>query len=584
MFSFLPGDQRQNLVLFALIFNLVPGAYGASAEDRAVASNAGQAIGLRMDHGLLRLPARPVDLDRVDAVPGRQLPQAASPTADAGPNSFRHTAMPDSPPSRFGRPDVARPDVPRPGAVPPALGNSVMTAPNAIELLRRLNENSKDPGGPSIVRIVTWLRRASELERPEKGIPDATRQQFIDAVRNHPDWQSPESSVKAAEGQKREAEAGMYPQVAGGVDYGRRGYGKNPLSGAREYAYNSTTSQVSLKQLLFDFGATDSAYKSAEDRQMATEARAAVTRSEVLLRAIASSIDAQRMEVHRLWLENFLRQREQTSEKITRRFELGAGTIYDIAKADIKLNEAKNQLREYEAKRRSAKIALAEYGLPEDFFIPTFLGPWVSGERFTPQVHPVIQEALALKNSALKDVEAGRARALPRLGLELSQTDRQYSDYGVKATDTSVLVTLSYNFYTGGADSARIAQAAARFDMASNEVEAKTKSVETLIRRTNEEMQLYQDAFDTRRAALDAANSSYLAAIQLFSLNRGSLVDLQRAEDDLSEKARQLIDHWFDGAQATYRLLHVKNQLLGWLGLSPSGISVPRVTPGQTLQ
>ena len=581
MISFRPCDKRRNLALLALTSSFVFGFHDSNAQDGSVAPSAVQAAGLRMSHELLRMPPQPSPPIPTHPVSGQQLLQSASPVTDTEENAYRHTAMPGSPPGRFARPDATRP-----GVTPPSAGSSVVAAPNAIELLRRLNEASKDPGGPPIVRIVTWLRRASELDRPEKGIPDAARQTFIEAVRSHPDWQSPESSVKAAEGQKREAEAGMYPQVAGGVDYGRRGYGKNPLSGANQYAYNATTSQVSLKQLLYDFGATDSAYKSAEDRKMAAEARAAVTRSELLLRALASSIDAQRMEVHRLWLENFLRQREQTTEKITRRFEIGAGTIYDIAKADIKLNEAKNQLREYEAKRRSAKIALAEYGLPEDFFIPTYLGPWVSGERFTSQVHPVIQEALALKNSAMKEVEAGRARTLPRIALELSQTDRQYdSQYsGTKATDTSVLVTLSYNFYTGGADSARITQAAARFDMASNEVDAKTKSVDTLIRRTNEEMQLYQDAFDTRRAALDAANSSYLAAIQLFSLNRGSLVDLQRAEDDLSEKARQLIDHWFDGAQATYRLLHVKNQLLGWLGLSPSGIVVPRVAPGQTVQ
>jgi outer membrane protein TolC len=107
-----------------------------------------------------------------------------------------------------------------------------------------------------------------------------------------------------------------------------------------------------------------------------------------------------------------------------------------------------------------------------------------------------------------------------------------------------------------------MAQASARLGQARSELESKQKGLKTALLRAVSESNNLQSALELRRAGVDASVASFTATAKLFEVSRGSLQDLQRAEDDLYENVKQLIDNWFDASLSYYRYLHITNQLM----------------------
>lgn len=433
----------------------------------------------------------------------------------------------------------------------------------AQQLMDKLRQDQS--AAAPVLKIAGLIKQSAKVTPLAVGLGEAVRRPVAEAVVSHPEWAAALTGIDYAQASADESRSSMRPQISGGLDYGLRSYGANPTTGSRSTSYTSGSTQIALKQLLFDGDAKLSSWRSAQKKVDAQTARSYIQRSELIYSLLEAALNKQRYEIQKLWVNNLEEQRKETARKIVRRFEMGSGTIYDIARSDMKVNDSRVNLQQIAIQLTNANTVLQEFKLPEDLIMPAL------GERIAmlPEVmeqqlieHPLMIEAQAFLDASTLDVASVKASQLPVVQMELSRTDRAFNTSGSRSADYSTLITLTHNFYSGGAETARMAQASARLGQARSELESKQKGLKTALLRAVSESNNLQSALELRRAGVDASVASFTATAKLFEVSRGSLQDLQRAEDDLYENVKQLIDNWFDASLSYYRYLHITNQLM----------------------
>jgi adhesin transport system outer membrane protein len=443
-------------------------------------------------------------------------------------------------------------------------GSFPLEAQTAQQLMEQLRKD-RSVGSMHVLKIASLIKQSARVTPLSGVLDEAIRKPVAEAVVTHPQWSAALTGIDYAQASADESRAALRPQISGGLDSGLRSYGSNPITGSRSTSYSSTSAQIAVKQLLFDGESKINSWKSAQKKVDAQTARSYIQRSELIYGLLEASMNKQRFEIQKFWVNNFEDQRKETARKILRRFEMGSGTIYDIARSDMKVNDSRVNLQQIGIQLNNAKAVLQEFKLPEDLSMPS-LGQRIelTPEELEQQMieHPLMIEAQAFLEASTLDVAAVKASQKPVVQVELSRTDRAYGAFVSRSADYSTLITLTHNFYSGGAETARMAQAAARLMQARSEMESKQKGLKTTLLRAVNEANNLHSALELRKVGVDASVASFTATTKLFEVSRGSLQDLQRAEDDLYENMKQLIDNWFDVSIAYYRYLHVTNQLM----------------------
>ncbi len=445
-------------------------------------------------------------------------------------------------------------------SLPPDARREMEPAQRLIEQLRK----DRLVSAP-VLKIADLIKQSARVAPLPEALRDDVREPIAEAVQAHPEWAAALTGIDYAQASADESRAALRPQISGGLDYGERTLGSNPISRLPGASYTSGSAQISVKQLLFDGDSKRSNWRSAQKKVDAQTARSYIQRSELTYSLVEAAMNKQRYEIQKFWINNFEDQRKDTARKITRRFEMGTGTIYDIARSDMKVNDSKINLQQVGLQLNNAIAVLQEFKLPEGLVMPAVgeriaLNPETLEQHMS--AHPLMIEAHAVLDALTLEVAAIKASNSPVVQMELARTDRAFNSLGTRSADYSTLITLTHNFYSGGATTARMAQASARLAQARSDLESKQKGLKTtLLRAISESNNLYA-SLELRKAGVEASISSFAATSKLFEASRGSLQDLQRAEDDLYENVRQLIDNWFDASLAYYRYLHVTNQLM----------------------
>jgi len=446
--------------------------------------------------------------------------------------------------------------------------NLPLTTPASLEgQPRKLIESlikERSAGAMPVLKIAELIKRSVVPVPSSEGFSEAVRTPLAIAVMEHPNWTSAGVGVEYAQASADESRSALRPQITGGLDYGVRSYGANPLSGSSSIDYNSTTSQIGVKQLLYDGGAKLNTWKSAQKKVEAQTARSFIQQSELMYSLLEAAMNKQRFEIQRLWVNNFEEQRKETARKITRKFELGSGTIYDIARSDLKVSDSRINLQQIELQMNNATSVLQEFNLPENLTLPTVADRVVLSELDMEdqlKEHPLLIEAQAFVDASALDLDAAKSNRSPIIQLELSRSDRLFSSIDKHNADYSGLITLTQNFYTGGSEGARLTQSNSRYIQARAELDSKKKGLRTALMRAGYDVNNLYSALELRKAGVDASMATFASTAKLFEVNRGTLIDLQQSEDDLYDKVKLLIDNWFDVSIAYYRYLHVNNML-----------------------
>ncbi len=388
---------------------------------------------------------------------------------------------------------------------------------------------------------------------------------ILNAAVQHPDWSTSYSTIDFAKALADESKGALLPQFSGGVDYGNREFGNNPITRASATKYTSSSMQLNVRQLLYDGFSRWDAWKSSEKKAEAQSLRAEIQQSEVLFKLLEANLNKQRYELQKFWVIKFNEQRKKTAEKITKRYQLGASTIFDIARSELKTHDAGVSLEQINQQYKNALGVVQEFDLPANLNLPVIAeNISVSSHELDSIVanHPIIREATLLIDAVQLELTSAKSkRNTPQINLEVYRGARDFSGRSQNTYDSSLLVTLTHNIYSGGTDSAKLSQTNSKLQQAKDDLTSREKVIRTTLTRTTSEVNALFGSLKFRQMAVDSGLASFAATSKSFEVNRGNLTDFQRVEDDLNEKIKLLIDNWFDLSIAYFRHLHISNTL-----------------------
>jgi adhesin transport system outer membrane protein len=424
------------------------------------------------------------------------------------------------------------------------------------------------------------------IARASPPYPAQGREAFIQAIRaavaSHPAIGAAMADVGFQGAAAREAYAGFLPTVSGQGDFGYKRSGSSEASGTSRKGSTAPGLGLTLRQLVYDFGATSSAYDAALSRQTQSKADLAASRSDYAMRAISAHVDVLRMRSHQTLAERNKAARRALFDQMRERARSGGGSEAEVTRAESRYVEA-----EANAFTVSNRLLAAESGFAEIFgFDPPkvlpmpFDPPMRDADRPLPDLlkaYAPAQSRDAARNAAERDAEASKSRGLPRESVEMSYSRREYdTTTGSRmGNDATVGLALRYDFYNGGADAARAEQAAQRAGRAALEYELVRRQFEHSLAQARADVKSTADMVDARIRSAKAAVRSMEAVNEQFQFNRGSLLDAIKTQEELYAAGKDMIDALAERFLARFRLIYFTSQLEDLFQLASITAAVP---------
>lgn len=397
----------------------------------------------------------------------------------------------------------------------------------------------------------------------------------VDAALKHPDVKAARFARRSNQFAIRESRAGWMPQVSTQLNNGRVNNDPSAILGTPARAYDNASFNVTVRQLVYDFGATNSLIEAANAKDQQSLYKQFSTESDVsfksvqayheLVRALRQLELAQRNEDARAAILNLVKQRQ----------EIGGGTLSDVVRAESRLADATSNKTTYRKNLGSAQASYREFfagdGSNVRFDSPVFdinaTGDLMSEMGLAGQVSWKVRVAQAARAVAEAEARNVRAKSFASINLEFSSTRRDWMGGGSPGTDRSVSLVARQALYTGGADTARIDQAAQKVLQSQEELQAAELEYKRQIEQLIMESQFAQPLLNSRRLTAGLAADSLRMIREQYAYRRGTLLDLLTAQEALYFSGRDLIDAEVDKALASYKLLAsaaLLNQFLGF--------------------
>lgn len=403
------------------------------------------------------------------------------------------------------------------------------------------------------------------------------------AVRIHPQALAADASQRAAAEATRLTQAQALPQLSISLDGGPRKTDASTVFDTPKRHYDSASAAVTLRQTLFDQGANKAAVEAGRERESAIAWRAENRRADLAVQAVQAWAEVLRQR-ERLRLSRLnVQALEQMLDFLRRREALGAGTQSDVWRAQARLADARGALASGEARVISSEAAFREAFGAEPGELQAPLPPAYDRNQLREA-----SNALVLNNAALRSAEAARqsseyereavdASEKPQVSVELNAARRDIVGAGKPGNDVSALAALRYNFYSGGADDARRAQARHRVTEAAEQARGVRMQVERALAQSLAEEAAGDRVLAARREAATQAALALRAVRELFANRRGTLLELLAAQDGLHGAALQLIDAEAETVINQWRLLYFDDRIFApALGLDRAPQDAPR--------
>jgi adhesin transport system outer membrane protein len=405
-------------------------------------------------------------------------------------------------------------------------------------------------------------------------VPKAGKNEFVEAVRyavmTHPAIKSAIADVSAATAGTNESFSGFLPQVSGIGEAGYKSYGTSAaLNNTPVQKSRSPNVGMTLRQLLFDFGATSSVYDASIAREQQASADFVAARSEYALRAITSYVDVLRMRSHNALAEQNVTARKGLLDQVTERAKSGGGSEADVTRAEGRFVESLANAASVRNRLSSAESQFSEvFGRKAPDVLPIPIDPDVKNADQPLDVllrsYSPAKSKDAARRAAELDADAVKNRALPKLEFQVSHTRNQWNEIGGVGrvgSDTTAVVAMKYDFFTGGADKARSEQAAYRASKAAMDFELVTRQFERSLTQARADVKSTTEIQSSRVRSAKAAVRSMEAVNEQFHFNRGSLLDAIKTQEELYAAGKDMIDSVADRILSKYRLLFFSSQL-----------------------
>jgi outer membrane protein, adhesin transport system len=393
-----------------------------------------------------------------------------------------------------------------------------------------------------------------------------------EAVVASPDVGIVSSQVGQSQASKSLAGASLLPQVSGTAETGRRNAGRDPyIDGSKPYDRRGSNYGFSISQLVFDFGSALSGMRAGEARVLAQQELLNSKKSEQALKTISTFVELERAKAQLKLARQNANSRLSVVNLVKERSELGGGTKADIVRVESKYAEALSSISLMETRLSNAEAAYREaFGVTAKDIVNGPLhefaieGLNTNAEELA-NAYPGLQQLARLRDASLEDYKSVSAKALPSLQLAYNNSINGVNGPTIPvdspSRSSSMVLQLKYEFYTGGADTARKNEALYKSQQAWEEFQSGLRQYQKVLSQSQAEIRNNEDLIAARKASANSAIDSMRAVREQFSFNRGSLLDLITVQEGLYQAGRDLIDASADRILVRYRLLHLTAQL-----------------------
>ena len=407
--------------------------------------------------------------------------------------------------------------------------------------------------GDGLIRHLAGL--VSESGAPEQQAMAAkTLASVKGAVLNHPEFAAATAQLGYGREVVHAAEAGWRPQI-----YGNASAGYRRTDGVRS---SHPSVGLGVNQLLYDFGATTAQVDAANAGVSAANAALQAKQATLTMRAITAWHELYRARKQFALQRLNVSSRREIADFVKERAELGGSSMSDVLRARARQTEAEASVALAEARVQSAEAAWLEaFGQPAPAQVEIGISlPSGKYRNRLPELSrrfAVVEEKFAQAARLNADAQATHAAKLPRLSLDVS-TAKEIS--GHAPADQAALLMVKYNFYTGGAETARAAQAQMKAAQAEAEAQNELRQTEKALLQVIAEVESAPLILSARKQAVTVAGDSLEAVREQFAFRRGTLLDLLRTEEDVYYAGRDLIDALVDSALAGHRLRYLASE------------------------
>jgi len=407
------------------------------------------------------------------------------------------------------------------------------------------------------------------------GLVQATRA----AVEWHPTVRTAAQEVLQAGEGIAAARSGYYPQVRGGIG--------SQLSNGKIGSYDSrrvSTAEVSVSQMLYDFGKVESAVGQAQASVAASKAQVLVSVDDVARDTALAWLEVRRQKALGVTAHNQISGIQKLADLVTERERKGAVSRSDVAQAQSRVEAARAQqlnIHAQHARWQSNLMQLTGSRLPIDISddplsaLDNACRVLVDDSAFQP---PAVQLARARRAMAEANLRTADAQLLPTISLDgsvgrgIDARSRLPGERGVAAT---VGVNFSMPLYEGGGNQAR--QRAAVH--AVNAAEAALDQALLGVRQSLDDARAQSRGQAQRLPVLAARVRSILDTRNLYQeqylqLGSRSVLDLLNAEQEYHAARFEEIESEHEMRRLSIHCLYHSNRLRQTLALDEPGFAM----------
>ncbi len=394
----------------------------------------------------------------------------------------------------------------------------------------------------------------------------------------HPSVLAAEFGEQEAISTISEAKAILYPQVAVSLSADsqksiRDGQETSSVQGLEASDEVRLNPNVTISQLVYDGGASQSRIKAAQARSEAATSRKLSTELGIALRAADTLIELAKLQEQLDAARDNLDEVSRLRDMIRARVEMGRDSPSEMLQMNTRVFEARNQVVRLLGLRAEAGARHEEtFGEPPvilafpDVFAPIPMSV-DSGMDVAMRFNPDIINARHLIDAASAEWSAAQRDGLPRIEVEARMNAYDAIGSGTDYYDTFVGLSVSHNLFDGGRQKAIKERSANALERTQAQYEQTLADIELALKRAYANRESIIPSYKSLQAQLDQKLKTRIAYEEQFITGRRPLNDLITAQQQVLDAALTVIDSKAELHRQHFTIL----ALIGDLAVKPKG-------------
>jgi outer membrane protein len=411
----------------------------------------------------------------------------------------------------------------------------------------------------------------NQVEKPEQLLEFNFFQLMIQPIINKiPSIEKIKDQLAVLNEKKREAFSGYLPQVS-------------TLIGAGQSQANQTQTQIkpssiSAKQLIYDFKSTPLSNTIAERQYEAGLQSNKDQYSETVLTLVKSILEKKRSTKMYDFVEGYVVLRKDFANIIKEKEKLGANSSIDIIRAATKLAEAEDELPGAQKAISNADQALRELfgelvNIDSNFYQLPSLQYNHSNEDNIIMSMPKVKEAEINLVISKNNYELDKAKMYGTVQAEVSNSDSSSSLSSLLSGTSNTRqktyqIVYKADLFSGFAGISRVEQSLVKVSQNQFAYEEVVRKSKKDLANSVASLKASQDSLRSRLAIAKGSMATEIGTRELFLLNRGSLTDVFKAQEDYFQAVQKLVNAQFDYQMSYFTLMHQSGLLLDLFKIS----------------